>query len=871
MAFTKITSTNISDYAIDTQQLSNTATAAFAKTLAPKILYANVASNTYTILDDAAVNVGGGYIVVTGAEFQSGAQVLIDTTLASSVTYVNSTTLRAQIPAKSAASYNLYVVNPDGGTGIKPAGITYSSEPSWVTASPLDNQLANTAFGVNLSANDATSYSVAAGSTLPAGTTLAANGYFSGTVSIVTQTTYSFNVVATDAENQDSSKTFQVTVTIDPPDSYFNYTTLLLQADDVSNNATNSSFVDSSNNSLTVTPSGTPVQGSQNPFGTGNWSNYFDGTGDYLTVAANTGLNLSADFTVECWAWATTTTNAADQVFNFGNHTFMLYHVGTTWTVEVGNGSSNLFSLSGTASLNSWHHFAITRNANTYTFWINGVSAATATNSNPPALSGATLSIGRSQGTSNEWFTGYLSNFCIVKGTALYTSAFTSSTTPLTAVANTQLLTCQSNQFKDSSNNAFTVTIAGNTTVERFNPFGTKAIAYSSNTDTGSTFFNGSTDYLTITNNANLQLGSGDWTLEGWVYLNSSAQQTIAYINGNTGSYAAIRLDINGGGTRPLQLLSSNDGSNWAINYNAGSFQLYAWNHFALVRSGSTFLMFINGTQVGTTQSMTGTLYGGTTHTIGCHISSSATTFFSGYLSNVKLTKGTALYSTTFTPSTTSLTAGVGTELLLLSKNAGIYDATQQNNIQISGDAKVRTDVAKYGTGSMYFDSSGDYLTVPHNNNINLNTGDFTIEAWVYFNSIINASAILYKGPLSGSYYGSYLIYIQTGGVIDFYTSSSGSGWSGISPMRFTSNASTGAWHHLAITRSGNTFRTFFNGVAGGGATSSANLGSQTDPLHIGVYSGGTLNGYIDDLRITKGYARYTANFTPPTAVLPKK
>ena len=211
---TKILGTQITAGTIETTQLSNTATATLVKTLAPKVLYANVASNTFTVLDDTAVNVGGGYIVVTGAEFQSGATVLIDTTPASAVTYVNSTTLQVQVPTKSAASYNLYVVNPDGGVGIKVSGITYSSEPSWVTSSPLSNQAANTAFAVTLSATGATSYSVAAGSTLPAGTTLAANGYFSGTVSIGAQTTYTFSVVATDAENQDSSKTFQVTVTI---------------------------------------------------------------------------------------------------------------------------------------------------------------------------------------------------------------------------------------------------------------------------------------------------------------------------------------------------------------------------------------------------------------------------------------------------------------------------------------------------------------------------------------------------------------------------------------------------------------------------------------------------------------------------------
>jgi alpha-tubulin suppressor-like RCC1 family protein len=218
MPITKIKTHNLDNFAITTDKMANTAVAAFAQSLAPKVLYANVANSAFSVLDDTAVNVGGGYIVVTGSDFVSGATVLVDTTAASAVTFVNSTTLRVQVPSKAAASYNLYVVNPDGGVGIKVNGVSYSTDPIWVTSSPLGNQVANIAFNVTLSATGASSYSVAAGSTLPAGTTLAANGYFSGTVSIGAETTYTFSVVATDAENQDASKTFQVTVTV--PDLY---------------------------------------------------------------------------------------------------------------------------------------------------------------------------------------------------------------------------------------------------------------------------------------------------------------------------------------------------------------------------------------------------------------------------------------------------------------------------------------------------------------------------------------------------------------------------------------------------------------------------------------------------------------------------
>ena len=232
---TKILGTQIEAGTIQTEQLAANVTAAFANSsqlsglatstalaefatsLGPKVTSVNVANSSFAVLDDTAVNTGGGYIVVTGEGFATGATVLIDTTPASSVSRINSSTLQVQVPARSAATYNLYVVNPDGGTGIRVNAITYSANPTWVTASPLNYQVNNRVFAISLSATSATSYAVANGSTLPAGTSLLANGYFYGVGTVGADTTYSFDVVATDAELQDSPKTFGVTVYLTSP------------------------------------------------------------------------------------------------------------------------------------------------------------------------------------------------------------------------------------------------------------------------------------------------------------------------------------------------------------------------------------------------------------------------------------------------------------------------------------------------------------------------------------------------------------------------------------------------------------------------------------------------------------------------------
>ena len=176
-----------------------------------------IADSSYTVLDDTAANTTGGYLVLTGTGFTSNCVVIVGSTNAISTSYVNSTTLRSQVGSFAAATYNLYVVDTvTGATAIKVNGLTTSSFPAWSTGSTLTGQIANTAFGINVSATSDSSITYANTTVLPTGTTLLANGYFYGTVTIGTTTTYSFGIDAKDAENQDATRTFGLTVTVTP-------------------------------------------------------------------------------------------------------------------------------------------------------------------------------------------------------------------------------------------------------------------------------------------------------------------------------------------------------------------------------------------------------------------------------------------------------------------------------------------------------------------------------------------------------------------------------------------------------------------------------------------------------------------------------
>jgi len=172
-----------------------------------------ITSLTYTGSATAGNPAGSETITVNGSGFNTGAKVYIDTTLCST-TYVSPTSLTFISPAKSVASYHLYVYNTDGSSGMFPLGLVYSNVPVWVTASgALPSSPASLSYTQTVSATgDGTiTYSITSGS-LPTGLSLnSASGAITGTTPSTIGTS-TFTITATDSQQQTTSRSFSISV-----------------------------------------------------------------------------------------------------------------------------------------------------------------------------------------------------------------------------------------------------------------------------------------------------------------------------------------------------------------------------------------------------------------------------------------------------------------------------------------------------------------------------------------------------------------------------------------------------------------------------------------------------------------------------------
>ena len=622
------------------------------------------------------------------------------------------------------------------------------------------------------------------------------------------------------------------------------------------NGANNNTFYDDSTNNFPITRTGTPTQGTFTPFSQTGWSNYFNGSTDYLyTSAAAISTN---DFTIECW-FNTSSFSASPAIIDYRttntNGAYPLIYLDTTGApIYYVSGAAKITGSS--LSLNTWYHIAVSRSGTSTKMFVNGTQVGSTWTDTTNYVSVVTRPIvGTSGYSAGGFFTGYISNLRVVSGTAVYTSNFTPSITPLTAVTNTVWLLAQSNSFKDNSTNN-SVLIGGTPSTQAFSPFA-PGVLYSSANNGGSIYFNGGTDYLTIPSSASVP-STGNFTIETWVYPTSTSDGAIFYLLGNTTSYAGLRVGYAG----YFYLLHSTNGSSWAVNSNSlGSVPINQWYHIAVTRNGNAGTFYING--VSTYTFTFGTLASGSLQFIGAY---QYTTFyyFTGYLSNLRITNGTAVYTSNFTPPTTPPTPTASTTLLLLGTNTGVQDATGKNDIITVGSAKTQSNTVKYGTGAMYFDGAGSSMYVPSNVKFGFGTGNFTIEFWLYLNA--TTTQTIFSELSTGSTQVVPHIYYSNASGIRYFVNGADV---------ITGGAlSTGTWYHIAVCRSAGSTKMFINGTQTGSTYTDSNNYLSSTPIILGDYDipptgTSTLNGYIDDLRITNGVARYTANFTPFGSQLP--
>jgi hypothetical protein len=635
-------------------------------------------------------------------------------------------------------------------------------------------------------------------------------------------------------------------------DTHAEYVTFFLDGDGTPNGQ-NNTFTDSSTNGFTVTKNGDVVQGVFSPYGD-NWSNYFDGAGNYLTYSDDLSLRLGAgDFTIEFWINQSSKSSYQTPVAKG-------YISSGDYLVQTGNGDGNMvFYASGTAiatesgstvNVGEWYHIAVVRSGTTVTIYRNGVSVATGTSS---ANLSTTSSLLIGQGSTYA-VNGYLSNVRIVKGTALYTSAFTPSTSPFTAITNTVLLTCQSNRFKDSSIYSHTAALTGTPEVTRFSPFESNK-PYDITTYGGSGYFDGASNAdLVIADSNNLSPEAQDFTLEAWVYVENAG-----------GSNKAIWSKWGSGTQEILFGISSNNLVAYISTYGVATPLLTSstsvgsgWNHVALTRNGNAFDLWLNGvntasaTQAGSIQNQTAGV------TIG-DFSGGGWQYY-GYMSDIRWVKGTAVYTSTFTPPTAPLTSIANTEALLSFQDSAIPDLSGLNNIDTVGNAKVgASDPTKYGSNAMEFDGTGDYLDTVSTEALTFGTGDFTIEFWI---NTSNNGNIMNPSTATGSGYWGLLM--QSGNLRWNNSYAVTNLW-----QISASAIQDGSWHHVAISRASGSTKIFYDGTLQSTQADTTNY-SGTGAWRIGSGNLAAFNGYLDDFRITKGVARYTANFTAPDAELPK-
>lgn len=368
--------------------------------------------------------------------------------------------------------------------------------------------------------------------------------------------------------------------------------------------------------------------------------------------------------------------------------------------------------------------------------------------------------------------------------------------------------------FVDTSSGAKTITTVG----------GAKQIPYKFN-NTAILATASPSGYVQIPDSANWDIGTGDFAMDFFIMFRTKGNVHLFSFDDGP-----LTLDyINTGPTLRLQLAGSvikNESWNPTVN---------VWYHVAVTRDGTNVRMFIDGTQIGTPTTNSGSIATSTGAYVGC--ASGGTACADAWFKEVRFSN-VSRFTADFTPTTMQYASDANTLLLL------------------HGDTVASSPIAP----AMYFDGTGDWSNFPDSNDWNFGTGSFTVEAWLYMKSA-GYSVISIHASNDSSY---MALTANNAGTFGF--SESGTG------VSFTGGTQTGnRWYHVAVVRNVNAWNLYIDGQSVASTTNAGTVSNYTGTWDIGgsTYNGslslqGATNGYIKMLRVSN-IARYTAAFTPPT------
>jgi len=392
--------------------------------------------------------------------------------------------------------------------------------------------------------------------------------------------------------------------------------------------------------------------------------------------------------------------------------------------------------------------------------------------------------------------------------------------------------------------------------------------------------FNGSSLYLAdadrveMTNTQLMDFGTSNFTIEWWMYVPSSADSSTH--RALVGQYSAQA------GAFEIYTLAGEDDYDIAMNlwYSSwGDYQLRsddqystdAWHHVAIVRESSTsIVLYVDGVEQDAI-TVPSDLQVNNHNSFGLRIGDEGQLAprghgFIGYLEEFRVSY-IARWTEDFSASlpTEHYTNDEDTEFLW---HMDVGDVTGNHSVSTAGNPSIRTTITKWN-GAMYFDGSGDYLTVPDHADWDLGSGDFTVDFWVEVPALISTSEVLMFHQAAvwgsgGANQGWAIIYDQPSDYIAFRAVNAAGT---VSYVRMDNIITLNEFQHIAVVgESGGNVVMYLNGVAQTTTDDWDGSGNNSEPLQIGMAEGSLtyFTGYIDELRISKGIARWTTDFDVP-------